>query len=432
MKKTPLFSMLLWAHALLLPVQSSMACSGYKITTGNKTMFGSNEDAWRLTPRVWFENASPDGPYGAAFTGSRYDGENGYAPQTGMNEMGLAFERLASHYPEDKSKRFTGRKAIANPTRYLKDILHSCKNVDEVQAYISRYDHSYFLEDVFLYVDKTGKYLMVEPYTIIAGNEATYVTSNFCPSITAEKDALTLDRYRKGLAFLKNKIDTTLAFCTALSDTMHVCRTKIGDGTLLSSVWDLNSGLFNLFFYHRYNKTVQFNLKQELAKGDHILDISTLFPHNPEFEKLRQYKIPKNTMPMAMFIMASAALFLFSSVFFLIRWFKSDKNAPYAYLRLLLVPLGLVMFYDMFVLSGSVNVFYFAAPYKDPEHLLVSAASYVPFVLLPVLIWFCILNFKLFKDKLWSRFEKLLFALNTLVYIVLTGLFVYWGFYNVF
>ena len=86
------------------------------ITVGNKTIFASNEDAWRLTPHIWFENRTSITNYGAAFTGSRYDGENGYAPQTGMNEMGLAFERLVSYHP--KSENFADRKKITKKTFY--------------------------------------------------------------------------------------------------------------------------------------------------------------------------------------------------------------------------------------------------------------------------------------------------------------------------
>ncbi len=81
-------------------MQDSIACSGYKITIGNRTFFGSNHDAWFTTPHIWFETATID-KYGAAFTGARFDGENGYAPQSGMNEMGLAFERLV-HTTQNK------------------------------------------------------------------------------------------------------------------------------------------------------------------------------------------------------------------------------------------------------------------------------------------------------------------------------------------
>ena len=62
----------------ILGLNQLLACSGYKITLGNKTILGCNEDAWRLTSRLWFENSTDKTKFGAAFTGSRFDGENGF------------------------------------------------------------------------------------------------------------------------------------------------------------------------------------------------------------------------------------------------------------------------------------------------------------------------------------------------------------------
>jgi hypothetical protein len=415
----------------LFSFEFGFACSGYKITAGKNTIFGSNEDAWRITPRIWFEKGI-NGNYGVAFTGSRYDGENGYAPQSGMNELGLAFERLASYFPENKANNFADKKKIINPTHYLKDILHTCKNIEEVQEYIRKYDYSFFIEDVFLYVDKSGRYLVVEPYTMTIGSEPTYVISNFCPSVTTKKEANKLERYRNGVNFLKNKIETTLQFCTALSDTMHVCREKTGDGTLLSSIWDLNNGTVNLFFYHKFDTTIKFNLKEELAKGNHIISIETIFPHNSEFEKLRNYKTPKNSNLIGIFLVASGGLFIFTSIFFLIAYFRRKQESKYASIQLLQIPLGLILFYYMFVLSRSINIFYFPSPYKDPTNTFISLTSYLPFVLLTAIFPFCVINYRLFKENIWNEFAKGLFTLNNLVYIILIGLFVYWGFYNVY
>ena len=429
-KKTTFVKLILFTILSFVFIQKSGACSGYKITSGDKTILGSNEDAWRVTPHIWFEKGKSSGLYGAAFTGSRYDGANGYAPQSGMNEMGLAFERLASHHPVQKN--FANRKTISNPTKYLKDILHSCKSVEEVRAFISKYDHSYFIEDVFIYVDQSGKYLIVEPYTLTIGNEPTYVISNFCPSITPEQNANKLDRYRNGVAFLKNGFDTSLAYCTALSDKMHVCRKKIGDGTLLSSIWDLKNKTVNLYFYHDYKTTVQFNVSEELKKGDHSIAIETLFPHNPEFEKLRHFKTPKDSIAIGLFIVASAGFFLLTSIFFLIHYFRRKKTLKYAYIPLVLFPIGLFLFYYMIVLSGSVNVFYFPAPYKDPTNVFVNLTSYLPFLLLVLIVPFSVINYRLFKENSWSFLAKGLFTLNNLIYIILIGLFVYWRFYDVF
>ena len=428
-KKMKFLRLVLLTMITFTTVQNSFACSGYKITKGNKTILGSNEDAWRLTPHIWFEKKTVNSNFGAAFTGSRYDGANGYAPQSGMNEMGLAFERLASFHPTQKN--FTNRKTISNPTQYLKDILHTCKSVEEVKEFISKYDHSYFIEDVFIYVDKSGKYLIVEPYTLTIGNKPTYVISNFCPSITPEKNANKLDRYRNGVAFLKNGIDTSLEFCTALSDTMHVCRKKIGDGTLLSSIWDLKNGTVNLFFYHDYKTTIQFKLSEELKKGDHSIAIDILFPPNPEFEKLRNFKTPKDSILIGAFIVAAAGFFLLTSIFFLVQYFRRKQRKKYAYIQLLLFPLGLILFYYMFVLSGSVNVFYFPAPYKDPTNVFKSLTSYIPFLLLLLIVPFSLINYRLFKKHSWSVIAKWIFTLNNLIYIILIGLFSYWRFYDI-
>jgi hypothetical protein len=428
-KKMQFARLILLTIIIFAVFQDSIACSGYKITIGNRTFFGSNHDAWFTTPHIWFENTT-SGKYGAAFTGARFDGENGYAPQSGMNEMGLAFERLVAYHPVQEN--FTNRKTISNPTKYLTDILHTCKTVDEVKEYISKYDHSYFIEDVFIYVDKSGKYLIVEPYTLTIGNEPTYVIANFCPSITPEQNANKLDRYRNGVAFIKNGIDTTLEYCTALSDTMHVCRKKIGDGTLLSSIWDLNNGMVNLYFYHDYRTTVQFNLSEELKKGDHIIAVETLFPHNPEFEKLRNFKTPKDSILIGVFIVASAGFFLLTSIFFLIQYFRRKENKKYSYIQLLLFPVGIILFYYMIVLSGSVNVFYFPAPYKHPTNVFVSLTSYIPFLLLLLILPFSVVNYRLLKDNSWSFLAKGLFTLNNLIYIILIGLFAYWKFYDIF
>jgi len=430
MKKIHWLKFILWIFLLNAIVQPASACSGYKITIGQKTIVGSNEDAWRLTPHIWFEKATSNAMYGAAFTGSRFDGTNGYAPQSGMNEMGLAFERLASYHP--KQETFANRKTITNPTQYLKDILHSCKSVDEVKTYISQYDHSFFIEDVFMYVDRSGQYLIVEPYTLTLGHEANYVISNFCPSITSAQQAGKLDRYRHGVAFLKHGADTTLAYCRALSDTMHVCRSKIGDGTLLSSVWDLNHGTVNLYFYHNYDSTVQFNLNEELKKEDHLIAIQTLFPHNDEFEQLGHFKTTRNSLPLGISIVLSGGFFLFTSVFFLIHYLRRRQRPKYAYLQLALVPLGLILCYYMYVLSGSVNVFYLTAPYYDPRNLLVSMSAYIPFLLLLLILPFVLLNYKLIKGPGWSVSAMALFTLNNLLYLMLIGLFAYWRFFDIF
>lgn len=413
---------------LLLSFHVGDSCSMYKVTKNGKTMVGCNEDAWRTTSHIWFE-VGQNNQYGAAFTGSRWDGENGYAPQSGMNEHGLVFSRLASYHPKLITSKFNNRIQITNPTRYLKDILHSCKTVEDVKKYIEKYDQRYFIEDVFIYIERSGKYIIVEPYKILSGNDAKYVLSNFCPSITPKSAANKLERYKKGTSFLTSKIDTDLDFCRKLSDTMHVCREKIGDGTLLTSIWDSTNGIVNLYFYHQYDQTVQFNLTKELAKGNHILKIDTLFPKNAEFEKLASYQTPQNNDTIRAFLMISGLFFALCSVYFLIHFIANRKKDKFNALKILVVPFGLLLFYYMLVLCTNIAIFYFPAPYTSPTSIFVSGTSYIPYILVLLILPSLWANYRLMHEKLWSRFALVMISMLNVLVVLLIGFFVYWHFY---
>ena len=410
---------------LMLSFLTGNSCSTYKVTVGDKTMYGMNYDTWFSQPRIWFETNG----YGAVFTGSNYQGGNDLTPQSGMNEYGLSFGTLATPTPY-KVKSFVNKKPIHSRSKYLKDILHSCKNVEEVQAFIEEYDHSTFSNDVFIYTDKSGKYLIVEPYELIPGNDNKYVLANFCPSTITDFGSIKQQRYVDGVAFLKDKIDTSLAFCTALSDTMHVCRKKIGDGTLLTSIWDLNNGIVHLYFYHDYKNMVQFNLKDELLKGNHSYEIASLFPANIEYQKLLDFQTPLNNNTIDWFLRFCLTLFVFSFFYFLISYIKNRKTELANY-KLLLASLSLCLAYYMFALATVMAIFYFPSPYKSYKFGLIDIASYLPYLLILLIIPLLIINRKVFKVNTWKTTSKFLFTANNIAYLILISLFCYWGFYNI-
>ena len=420
-----LFRLFIVLFLLIFSAKNAHSCSAYKVTVGGHTLFGVNFDTWAINPKIWFETKG----YGAVFSGANYDND-GLRPQSGMNEYGLAFGTLATLTPSNR-KDFLNKKQITSRVNYLKDILHSCKTVEEVKAYIEQYDHSALPNDVFIYTDKSGKYLIVEPYTLTIGKENKYVLANFCPSTITDFSTIKQERYIDGAAFLKTKIDTSIAFCTALSDTMHVCRNRIGDGTLLTSIWNPNNGSVHLYFYHDYKHPVKLDLKKELAKGDHLIEITTLFPANTEYQKLIDFKTPRNNNYINTFILACFILFLFSFVYFGVDSFRNRK-IKYSYFKLLLAVLSLFMAYYMTVLIRESGVFYFPAPYKSSDFGLIDIASYLPFLILVLIIPLLIINRNVIKFKVWGTFSKLLLTLNSFTYVILLGLFFYWGFFNIF
>lgn len=418
---------LLLAIALLLFCDTgSNACSMYKLTRNGKTMVGNNEDSWRLTSRISFEKGT-GGAYGVAYVG--YSDKS--IPDGAVNEYGLAFDGFI--VPVRKLKDQSTKKNTVSFSD-LKMVMQKCKTVDEVYAMLSQYNLSSFNGAMLLFIDHTGKYLVVEADTMITGNDPSYVLANFCPSQTPDLGSVKLPRYRNGVAFLSNKMDTSILFCTALSDTMQVCRKKMGDGTLYTSIYDLNDGMIYLYFYHNYKNRVTFNIHDELAKGNHAFTMASLFPPNAEYEKLSRYKTPQSSSAVFSFFVFCGALFFFSAIFFPVSFF-SGRNRPgtkYSGITILLFFLSIILLYYIIALTFNQSIFYLPAPYKDYTFSLLNIAAYIPFLLLVLIVPLCRLNVRVFKDHSWSRFSTWVFTLNNLTYCILIVLFAYWGLFSVF
>jgi len=69
-------------------------------------------------------------------------------------------------------------------------------------------------------------------------------------------------------------------------DTVHTER------TLYTTVYDLNAGTIELYYFHDYSKVVKFNINEELKKGNRVLSIPELFPEvtNPAHTGMIRFK----------------------------------------------------------------------------------------------------------------------------------------------
>ncbi len=424
-----IFVVLLIAFMPMLS-HNSVACSMCKVTINGKTYLGNNEDSWKTGSRITFVNAPP-GKLGAL-----YVSYSDFFAQGGMNEAGLAFDGLTIYKANIKVD--PSKKNVTNFRTFVRDIMQNCKTVEDVREYASQYNRHGISNGELFFADKSGHYLIMEPDTVIIGNDDKYIIANFCPSVTPENKRLDWDRYRRGREYInKHQSGTPKNYCLALVDTMHECREKMGDGTMYSSVADLEKGDFSLYFYHDYSKEVKFNLKQELAKGDHTIEIASLFPTNAEYERLANYKVPQNDKRVFLFLLFCGGIFGFSAIYFLISYLVSLKTTDriqdsYIGFKLMLFAISIPMLYYMFILTRNPAIFYSKAPYQDIQFSLKNIAAYLPFVLLLLIVPFLRINFKVFGQKTWRMPSKLLLTLNNVVYLTLIFFFIYWGFYDVF
>lgn len=405
---------------LLLVGDNALPCSMFKITFGGKTMVGNNEDAWRENSRIWFE-AGRDGHYGAAFVGH----DDGF-PQGGLNEVGLAYDGFAVY--GRKLRPMVGKEPIGDnidaKTGFLKAIMQRCATVEEVQRFVNGYDRSVFNRGMFLFIDKKGDYLVVEVDTTILGHDPKYVLSNFCPSLTPDLSKVGFGRYRRGVAFLRDKWDSSLRFCTAMMDTMHECRPRLGDGTTYTSIYDLSAGLIYLYFYHDYTHCVSFDLRRELAKGDHSLLMLSLFPPNAEYERFVRHKTPFNSNALVAVLLVLGGFLVVSTVWLLVLWVKAllgpregaqvtDGARVTGGLRMPgprvwlpgLAAADLMLAYYVKTLLTDKSIYYF------------SEASYIPFTLLGLFV----------VGMVFVRRLRPLYVAHLVCFGVLLGLFGYWG-----
>jgi len=241
----------------------------FKITKNGKTIVGNNEDWISANSEIWFEPAL-DGKYGVAYVGFL-----NHFPQGAMNEAGLVFDAFVTDYlPVKKSE---GKEKIA-PLQVTYDIMRNLENVHQVKAYFEKIDLSYMAGGVYMFVDKSGEYLIVEGDILTLGNDPYYVQSNFIPSQNATPEAVkNVDHYQSGLQFIANstpQINTN--YCTSVMKNMQQ------ETTQYTSIYDLENGIIELYHYHNYETKVSFNLKEELKKPAHTYAIPLLFTKKTE------------------------------------------------------------------------------------------------------------------------------------------------------
>lgn len=254
----------------LLPYYHAVfACSMFKITKNGKTIVGNNEDWISANSEIWFEPAK-DGKYGVAYVGFL-----NHFPQGAMNEAGLVFDAFVTDYlPVEKSK---GKEKIT-PLKVTYDIMRNLENVHQVKSYFEKIDLNYMAGGVYMFVDKTGEYLIVEGDILTIGNDPYYVQSNFIPSQhTTSKTITNVDHYQNGLRFISNSTpEASKTYCASVMKSMQQ------ETTQYTSIYDLDKGVIELYHYHNYETKIQFNLKEELQKPSHSFAIPRLFTKQTE------------------------------------------------------------------------------------------------------------------------------------------------------
>lgn len=252
---------------LLFPV-IGCACSMYKITKDGRTFVGNNEDFLSPNNQFWFEVAG-DKDFGVMYMGLL----NNFA-QGAINEAGLVFDGFAEpELPitntEGKTKIFIGKA--------IKNIMQTMSTVEEVKSYLETINLSSLSSSMLVFVDKSGKYLIVEGDILVIGEESEKSFSNFYYSQIESVEDVTLPWFQVGQEFLNNtKGKATLDYCSSVMKSLNQESPDLFS-TQFSTVYDLTSLKIRVYLYGDFTEYVELDLKKELKKGNHKTLMVDLF-----------------------------------------------------------------------------------------------------------------------------------------------------------
>ena len=253
--------------AVFLLAQPVMGCSMYKLTKNGKTIVGNNEDWTSPNGQFWFEQGDED-RYGVMYMGFLDDFAQG-----AINEAGLVFDGFWEPYLEVKDVEGKLEIPIGDA---LKWVMQTMESVEEVQSYLQTINLTILENGQLVFVDKSGSYLVIEGDEMFMGDEAEKTFSNFYYSQIESLDEVGLPYFQNGQSFInKTTSESTLDYC---SEAMAQFSQSNLVPTQYTTVYDLSTLTVRVYLFHDYTNSVEFNLSEELQKGDHRTMIAELFP----------------------------------------------------------------------------------------------------------------------------------------------------------
>jgi hypothetical protein len=232
---------------------------------------GNNEDNYYAVPtHIWFLPPE-EGRYGMALVG--YD--NYLNPEGAVNDHGLFFDGLSVSGPEipvpEDRLRYDGNGIMK--------VMTECATVDCALAFFEKYWVPGQTGQLLI-GDRYGNSAIVEPLAIVRKDGPFQVATNFFQSRVPPADR-TDTRYLQATTRLQNAESFSVDLLRNTLDVVHQ-QSDGGAGhpplhTQYSTIYDLRKGQIHLYYFHDFEHAVTFDLKQELAKGIHAYEISSLF-----------------------------------------------------------------------------------------------------------------------------------------------------------
>lgn len=274
MKTLSLIIILLFINNILLP------CTVFFGADGNNVLAGNNEDGRNPHTKIWFIPAQ-DGKYGRM-----YIGYNDGIRQGGMNEMGLFFDTTSA--PGYEMAHLDGDKTYRGDL--ITKAMEESKNVTEVITLFKKYgpfiDRHHPVPTVYgviIFGDKEGNAVILEGDHFEIKENKYILATNYHKSRN-HLGGFPCKRFEITDKMLKAQKEYTVDYFRSILDAVHIEHDRGWNPTVYSSIYDLKKGLVYIYFFHNFSNTVIINLRDELSRGSHEIDIPSLFPETFSYQ----------------------------------------------------------------------------------------------------------------------------------------------------
>lgn len=252
------------------------ACTIFIANDGRAVWVGNNEDErFDKKYRIWYYPAAKghhgymiwtELTIGPLFYGLMYKN-----PQGGLNEHGLFMDYTA--VDEAPAVQEPGRKD--RKKELVHDLLRSCKTVEEVIRFVSRYNLVRLKRAQLFVADASGDYAVIHGGYIVRKSTPCFALTNYCINkghyeACYRRDAANLYLGQLGTGVQLNAVKTILEKASQKPPQTIT--------TNYSMAVDLKAGLIHLYLKNDFRTEVVLNLKTELEKGKHHRELATYFP----------------------------------------------------------------------------------------------------------------------------------------------------------
>lgn len=254
--------------------EATRGCTVFFASDGTNVLAGNNEDFYNPSTRVWFLPAE-EGKYGRL-----YFGFDDFVRQGGMNDQGLFFDTIAAPKLEMPH--------LADRERYAGDLItkamEECATAEEAASLFRRlgpYSDPTEIPSIrgaILFGDRSGRSVIIEGDVQIPKKGAFQVMTNFYQS-RPELGGYPCRRFEIVNQMLEG-VDTYSVdlFRRALAATHLEHEVGVSNPTVYSNIYDLKRGIVSVYHFHNFENAVVLDLNEELSKGRHEYDLSSLFP----------------------------------------------------------------------------------------------------------------------------------------------------------